>query len=276
MPPTLSFNDIFAYTTTLMTTHAGMFEAFGLNLFRAFAVMLLCWFGVMTALRGGAPEMDKLAKLVLSIATGLALLTFYSRPMPIIGYSLYHLVYDQAVAFANVLNQSMITQVMGRLSALFSNMETPGIAAVGFNVIEVIRWMITVIALLAAAASIYIVVGMSFILAGIAILLGPIFVPFVIVPGFTFMFWGWLKCLLVTSFIQVTGAAYLFVMGSLLINTVDRAGTDLSAPQLALFSFTLPVLLVAFAYGMLKIPGFTNDLFAGRGGMSAVPSSWNL
>ena len=49
MPPE-SMNDFFAYLTSLMTTHASMFQAVGLNMFRGFAVILIVWFGIKSAL----------------------------------------------------------------------------------------------------------------------------------------------------------------------------------------------------------------------------------
>ena len=49
MPPE-TMNDLFAFLTNLMTMHADMFQALGLNLFRALAIILIVWFGVKSAL----------------------------------------------------------------------------------------------------------------------------------------------------------------------------------------------------------------------------------
>ena len=45
-----TWNDLFSYLSTLMTGHASMFETLGMNLFRGFAVILISWFGVKSAL----------------------------------------------------------------------------------------------------------------------------------------------------------------------------------------------------------------------------------
>jgi len=49
MPPS-SMNDLFAFLTQLMTEHASLFETLGTHMFRGFAVILIVWFGVKTAL----------------------------------------------------------------------------------------------------------------------------------------------------------------------------------------------------------------------------------
>ena len=49
MPPS-SMHDLFAFLTDLMTQHAGLFESMGQNMFRGFAVILIVWFGIKSAL----------------------------------------------------------------------------------------------------------------------------------------------------------------------------------------------------------------------------------
>src|ERR1039458_5813099 len=57
MPPS-SMDDLFAFLTQLMTEHASLFQAMGVHMYRGFAVILIVWFGVKTALAspGGGPD----------------------------------------------------------------------------------------------------------------------------------------------------------------------------------------------------------------------------
>ena len=79
MPPE-TMNDLFAFLTNLMTTHADMFQALGLNLFRALAIILIVWFGVKSALAsasGGVGfQLDHFAALLMTISFGFAMITF--------------------------------------------------------------------------------------------------------------------------------------------------------------------------------------------------------
>src|SRR5215475_7842811 len=102
MPPS-SMNDLFAFLSQLMTEHAGFFESMGLHMFRGFAAILLAWFGIKSALAsasGGqvpAFHYDQFASLLITIAFGFAMITYYSRPIPGFGVSFYHLVIDQGL-----------------------------------------------------------------------------------------------------------------------------------------------------------------------------------
>src|SRR5690348_8289587 len=99
MPPS-SFNDLFAYLSQLMTDHAGLCESLGTHMFRAFAVILIAWFGTKSALAsasGGTGPLfhfDHFASLLMTIAFGFGMMTYYSHPIPGIGISFYHLITD--------------------------------------------------------------------------------------------------------------------------------------------------------------------------------------
>src|SRR2546429_140528 len=114
--PTGTMNDLFAYLTQLMTEHAGMFEVMGNHLFRGFAVILIVWFGVKSALAsaGGGPasnfQFDRFASLLMTIAFGFGMMTYYSHPIPGIGVSFYHLIVDQGLGLSNQLNHEMVQE----------------------------------------------------------------------------------------------------------------------------------------------------------------------
>ncbi len=93
MPPS-SMNDLFAFLTQLMTQHAALFETMGQNMFRGFALILISWYGVRSALSaaGGGPmtsfHFEKFTGLLMTIAFGFAMITYYSQPIPGIGVQL--------------------------------------------------------------------------------------------------------------------------------------------------------------------------------------------
>ena len=67
------------------------------------------------------------------------------------------------------------------------------------------------------------------------------------------------------------GNAYLFVFGNVLIHFVDAHPAPYDGATIAVMFFPLVLLLVAFTYGILKIPSLVNSIFTGRSGESAVP-----
>jgi type IV secretory pathway VirB6-like protein len=270
-------NDLFAFLTTLMVEHASMFESIGVNLFRGFAVILIAWYGVKSALSSAGGGMgpllhfDQFADLLMTIAFGYAMITYYSRPIPGFGISFYHLIVDQGLDLANQLNHSIVQEVWNRLNNLYWGMETPGLT-VALNILELLRYGLTVLCIVAAQAAIFAVIAFGYIAAAIAVLLGPIFIPFFIVPRLEWLFWGWFKSLIQYAFYPVVANAYLFVFGNLLIRFVDAHPPPYTGAMLFILFVPLVMLLVAFTFGVLKIPSLVNSLFTGRSGESAIPT----
>ena len=274
MPPS-SMNDLFSFLTQLMTQHAALFETMGGHMFRAFAVILISWYGVKSALAaaGGGPmrsfHFERFASLLMTIAFGFGMITYYSQPIPGIGISFYHLIVDQGLNLANQLNHSLVQDVWDRLSSIYFGMEMPALSIV-LNIMEVIRYTVVILSLVAAQAAIFAVIAFGYVATAIAVLLGPVFIPFYIVPEMEWLFWGWLKAFVQYSFYPVVANAYLFVFGNLLIHFVDAHPAPYDGATTLILFFPLVLLLVAFTYGILKIPSLVNSLFTGRSGESAL------
>lgn len=271
--------DFFSFLSTLMTSHASMFETLGRNLFRGFAIILISWFGVKSALASASSghsgfHFERFASLLMTIAFGDAMITYYSHPLPGLGFSFYHLIVDQGTNLANELNHGIVTEVTARLNSIYYETEQPGLS-LALNILEVLRYGITVLALEAAQIAVFVVIAFGYVASAIAVMLGPVFIPFFIVPKLEWLFWGWLKSLLQYAFYPVVANAYLFVFGQLLIHFVDSHPPPYDGATLAVLFLPLLFLLIAFTWGVLLIPSLVNSLFAGRSGESAVPGRQN-
>jgi hypothetical protein len=275
MPPS-SMNDLFDFLSQLMTQHAGLFQTMGMNMFRSFAVILIVWFGLKSALgsagggQGPLFRFDHFADLLITIAFGDAMITYYSTPIPGFGVSFYHVIIDQGLNLANQLNHSLVQEVWDRLTGLYWGMETPGLT-IALNVLELIRYVLTIICILVAQAAVFAVIAFGYVAAAISVLLGPIFIPFFIVPKMEWLFWGWFRALMQYAFYPVVANAYLYVFGNLLIHFVDSHPPPYDGATVAVLFFPLVLILVAFAYGVIKIPSLVNSLFTGRSGESVFP-----
>lgn len=268
MPPN-AFSDLFAYITQLMVTNAPMFEAMGQRMYAAFTVIVIVWFGIEWAFHGGM-RMERFANMMMMVAFGFAMTRYYSQPIPGFGISFYHLIVDQGTVLANQLNNGIVTQVFQRLDLVYMGLTTPGVSVV-FNVMEVVRWLVIVLAIVACEAAVFLVISFGYIAVAICVLLGPVFIPFFIVPKMEWVFWGWLRALLQYAFYPVVANAYVFVVGNLLINFTDRAGTDFSGAALAVVFIPFLFLLVAATLGVLRVPSLVNSIFSGKSGEGTVP-----
>lgn len=271
--------DFFSFLSTLMTSHASMFETLGTHLFRGFAVILISWFGVKSALASASSghsgfHFERFASLLMTIAFGDAMITYYSHPLPGLGFSFYHLIVDQGTNLANELNHGMVTEVTTRLNSIYYETEQPGLS-LAVNILEVLRYVITILALEVAQIAVFVVIAFGYVASAVAVMLGPIFIPFFIVPKLEWLFWGWLKSLLQYAFYPVVANAYIFVFGQLLIHFLDSHPPPYDGATLAVLFLPLFFLLIAFTWGVLLIPSLVNSLFSGRSGESAVPGRQN-
>jgi hypothetical protein len=269
-----TFADLFAYLQDLMTSHGDFFVSTGLNMFRGFAVILIVWFGVKTALAAsgghGGFRLDHFAQLLLTIAFGLTMIKFYATPIPGFGRSFSHLITDEGIHLANRLDSGLVQDVFDHLNQLYLGLESPGLS-IAINVLEGVRWAITILAICAAQVALFVVISFGYVASAVAVLVGPIFIPFFIVPKMEWLFWGWLRCFVQYAFYPVIAYAYLYVFGQLLIHFCDVHKPPYDGATAALLFMPLLFLLVAFTYGIIRVPSLVNSLFTGRAGDSALP-----
>ena len=263
---------IFRAINNLLTQNLGFFDAMGQNLFRAFATILLVWYAVKSALSSASGkqlfEFDSFAALLLTISFGFGMANYYSNPIPGIGTSFHNLVTDEAQFLANKINQTELQTVEERIADFEVRMDSPGVT----DILGTIIYAVIIILLAAAQAIGIVVIAYGFIATAVCVLVGPIFVPFFIVPRMDWLFWGWLRCFIQYAFYQVIAAAVVYVIANLILGIMDLQpkGTISTGELMEAF----PVLFITFLasiYALLKIPALTNQVFSGAsGGSSAV------
>lgn len=249
--------------------YQGVLVPVGRSLYDAFAVILLVWFGLQTALgaggRGGVP-LASFVQLMLWLAFGSALITYYDQPIPGIGYSLPSLIIGQVAWLTAFVHTSSIVELTRVLDDIWTNAETPPL----YDLVAAFVFVLFGMQVGLMKFAVFFVISFGHIAMAILIVLGPLFVPFIIVPHLDFLFWAWLRSFLTYSFYQIVGEIYVAVWVSFLLRWLDpfRAGVDLD--QLTtLFTF-MGMIFLAFVFGMLKIPSLAASLIAGRGGESTA------
>ena len=105
----------------------------------------------------------------------------------------------------------------------------------------------------------------------LCILLGPVFIPFFIVPQLDWLFWGWLKAFIQYSFYQVVAAGVLYIVSQFTYGIIHAQITGLmSATDLLRISPVLLVTYIAAIYAIVKVPILTSHIFSGASGASAT------
>lgn len=60
--------------------------------------------------------------------------------------------------------------------------------------------------------------------SAVCVLVGPIFIPFFIMPKMDWLFWGWLKAFIGFSFYQVIASAFIFIFAKVLLGLLAVIG----------------------------------------------------
>jgi hypothetical protein len=261
---------IYQAINNMLTQNLGFFDAMGQNLFRMFATILVAWFGIKMALSAasghGVLHFEKLASLILTISFGFGMVNYYNQPIPGVGSSFHSLITNESQFLANKITQNQLQTVIDGVSDFEARLDSPTFGDFLGTAIYV-----TIIILLAAAQAVTIVVvAFGFIATAVCVLVGPIFIPFFIVPEMEWLFWGWFKAFIQYAFYQVIAAAVVYIIANLLVGSLrlPPAGTLSTVQLMAWF----PVLLITFLaaiYALLKIPVLTNHIFSGASGGSS-------
>lgn len=255
----------------LLTQNLGFFDAMGQNLFRMFATILVAWYGIKSALSAASGkhtfQFDHFASLLLTLAFGFAMVNYYSTPIPGIGTSFHNLVTDEAQFLANRINQTELQTIVDRIGDFESRIDAPGVT----DLLGTILYAVVIILLAAAQAISIVVIAYGFIATAVCVLVGPVFVPFFIVPKMEWLFWGWLRCFLQYAFYEVIAAAVVYIVGNLIIGVLTLQGTGtISTVQLIGWFPVLFITFLASIYVLLKVPSLTNHIFSGTAGGSSA------
>jgi hypothetical protein len=201
------------------------------------------------------------------IALAITMIRFYRDPLPGIGRSVSQLLTDQALYLAHRIETTQVQQISDRLNELFLGLERPTV----LNILHIIGYLIVSLAVTAARTALLAVIAFGLVATAIAVLLGPVFIPWILVPPLDWLFWGWLRSLVQYAFYQVVAQAFAFVFGSFLINFLDAFPPPYTVDRLFVGGLHIVALLMAFTYGMLQVPSLTNSLFSGKSGEAALP-----
>jgi hypothetical protein len=262
---------IFQAINNLLTQNLGFFDAMGQNLFRAFATILVVWFGVKSALSsaGGRHMLhfDNFASLLLTLSFGFAMVNYYSAPIPGVGISFHNLITDESQFLANKINQTELQTVEERIADFETRMDSPGIA----DILGTAMYAVIIILLAAAQAIAIVVIAFGFIATAVCVLVGPVFIPFFIVPKMEWLFWGWFRCFIQYAFYQVIAASVVYIIANLILGIMNLQPKGAISTVQLIEAF--PVLFITFLasiYSLLKIPALTNHIFSGTAGGSSA------
>jgi len=258
--------------TTLLTTYEPEFLRIGYSMFISFATILIVWQGIRMMFEQGSlgDQMFDFAKLLLFISFGYTLIAFYESPIPGIGVSFSNLVTDQAHAFANILDARSLELVFDHLDTLWAQFVQPDAWSILANLLY---WLLLIVVTIAKVISLAIV-AFGLIASAVCALVGPIFVPFFIVPKLDWLFWSWFKAFIQYSFVPVIAFAFLMIFERFIYQYLTTLPPGITEDLYLVYGVQALVIIGVFSLGIFLVPSLTSSIFSGRGGESVFPSQF--
>jgi hypothetical protein len=258
-------NFIAAQCQSLTASTAPTIDAMGLRIVLSLATIMLVWFGIQEALassRGGQGfDMARFLNFFMLITFAYTFVLYYDSSIPGIGYSLKSFISDGTTDLANLIGHDATASMLQSIDASLQK-SGPGMAMFTAPYMMV-AYLINQISLAVLAALISVIIAYGEIAAAIIGLLGPIFIPFLVIEKLEFLFWGWLKAFLSFSFYKVIAAATMSILGHLFMAYSTNL-IDFTNPIKMLQNFPFIILLVVVnIFMIIKIPAITASIFSG-------------
>jgi hypothetical protein len=255
----------------LLSSNSPALQATGLDIFRSLAVILIVWFGVKAALSAsqghGGFHFGKFADLVLMISFGFAMLTYYSVPIPGMSYSFSDLVTKEALNLSAQIENQQTQSITDTITTAEKQLGAP---PGKYDILEDLTYLLIAVILAAMQAVAFAVIAYGYVAAAVCVLIGPVFIPWFIVPKMDWLFWGWLKAFIGFSFYQVIASAFIFIFSKVLSSMFLVIGNITTSNALTVLPALLITLFVCI-YGLVKIPELTGSILSGRTGTWVNP-----
>lgn len=202
-------------------------------------------------------------------------------------------------SFIDSIASAFVGKDMSKLSGALENSVNTGFSAIAdivsmpstttkFDMWEISKWIPmainSIVQLIAKIATGIIValalvtyianIVISFASIALAIALAPIMVPFLIVPGTSFIFDGWLRFFITSCLMKVVGAFIMMITSKMMEKMVEVASkidlpsnADMFQLMSANFIIYISLILIAMicASMMVMVPSLANGLVSGSG-----------
>jgi hypothetical protein len=266
MDPTLLNNLLASLRDTIfgvLTQNGTPFAQLGLNIFRTITIVMIVIAGTRIAFSDNH-SLHKLRTLAGLILIVWIMLTLYTRSSPLLGgYSFSEAIPRTAFGMADLVGTTTQQQMLSRLDQITSGITDMSSFSL-LHVRDFVTYLVITLLIALLELSMFIVIGFGYLALGAVLVIGPILIPFMIVPKLDFLFWSWLKALIKYSFYPVIGNIVLLGICQIMLSILNT--TLPPTDQIVITVLQLPILVVVFAaglYAIFKIPGLVQDIFSG-------------
>jgi len=238
----------------------------GLEIFWPLVIIILVIYSIKHGLSGGLTLF--LIQFVPMALVAANLLKYYYDPMPLIGVSVHSSFSVVARDIANIIDTQRMDVLFSRIGGILAGIQKPNMGDFVmlpiYFMVEMDMWLIE--------AALFGLTAFGFVALGIGSLLGPLFIPWMIVPKLSHYFWNWVEYMVQYAFYRVVAAALVFVISTFLTKFIDSTiAGNFSLAQFAVLMPRIIVVTIAALWLCLRMQGLLADLFKGGSSAGVAP-----
>lgn len=253
---------IIAGVRMLMDTKMAIFVniALGWTVYLGVIQLVFDAANAMAGGRGHKEDYWPYIRTILWVVVARVFLVYYDAPMPGYGGSIVHIIIDESTFLTGQLNVESSKNIWLHLDTLWKHFLMPDWWA----------WAVMVPYLGLLFVIFFCKMALMFVTAGsyaffaVCVVLGPLFVPWIIIPGTRRYFTGWLMCSIEFAFLPVVAAAFSMVQEQFIFAFLSTMPPNIGILGYPAYLYQAIVVIGTMAVLTLAIPKFTSGLMAGR------------
>jgi hypothetical protein len=254
----------------LVASGAPVFITAGNQLLTALAIIMLVIYGLKWAAASasghhGHFDVPGAIHFMALFLIAEAMMRYYDVPLPWTTSSVRTILPDTGRQFAAVIDLTSLNTFNDAISAALAGIEKPGL-----DMLMVPIYLGTLGFMACMQGILFAVTILGFIAVGIGGLLGPLFIPWLMVPKLSWLFWNWVTFMLEYSFYRIIASAVIFIWSNVLVNFMGSAvNGDYSLAHFVVLLAPLAMLSIGMLYTVFRITSFVHDLFKGASSAGA-------
>jgi len=249
---------------SLVAADSPVFLNIGNQLLTAIGITMLAVYGLKWALHSASrhhPEFDfpGVVHFFAMFLIAEMMLRYYNTPLPWTSSSFHQLLPDTARQFAGIIDLSSLNTLLAAVKDATDKAQKPG-----DDFLLIFIYACVLIDMVLVEGILFAVTILGFIAVGIGSLLGPLFIPWLIIPRVSWLFWNWLQFMLQYSFYRVVSSALVYIWANVIVGFFTNSiHGDYSLAHLLALILPFGMLNIGLFFSIFKITSFVSDLFKG-------------
>lgn len=293
-------------TRELMNTASSPILDAGNALWMGLSLIIVSWTGLRIAFSGESWNAWEIIRLILVLSIPRGMLEFYDAPFPGLGLTFPEIVVNQGSWLSGIIVADTGSDAWNWLQAYLKNVWTTvsdnATQYYGLGLLTGImsgsRQIMFLFAISATAilTLITVLIGYSFVLfsqlaISLLTLLGPLFIPWLVVPHLSFLFWSWLRMLITYAlYAAIAAGVFRVTIGLIMavgneyqqranVDSIAAAFQQLTSPtgtgisEFIIWSVTFVLALLTALLATFKIPEIAGGLVTGAAPGGGVAGS---